>query len=149
MRFGTSGPAHPVGTCNRRKKKRKKGRGRHTKVSQIHWLHATGSSMPVMSLWVKEGGWPRTETVGGTRVGDARDVGAGCCRCHQDLATAWLVLAKQGRGRVRTVFGCVSRECTNAHNWEKKKRTKKNEKRKEKKENQTHCLYISFMPLAV
>ena len=62
--------------------------------------------------------------------------GAGGRRRRQDLATAWplRLLAKRERGRTKTVFGCVSKGCTNAQDWEKKtKSEKKKEKEKEKK----------------
>jgi len=93
----------------RKKEKIRKKEKRGEEGVQGDLLHATGSSMPVVSLWVEESGWPCIEIVGGTWVGDARDVGAGGCRRHQDLVTAWpvLLLAKQERGRVRTVFGYV------------------------------------------
>jgi len=52
--------------------------------------------MPVVSLCVKEGGWPCIKIMGGTWVGDAYDMGAGGCH-HQDLETVWplQLLAKQ------------------------------------------------------
>jgi len=102
--------------------------------------------MQVVSLCVEEGGQPCVEIIGGTWVGDACDVGAGSCHCRQDLAMVWLLwlLAKQERGRVKMVSGCVSRGCANTQDWEKRKRKTKNEKRKKKKRN-TYSLgaYIS------
>ena len=92
----------------------------------------------MVSSCVEEGGWPRVEIVGGTWVGDARDVGAGGRRRCQDLATAWSLrlLAKRERGRVKTVFGCVLRGCANAEDWEKeKKKWKKKTKNESKKRN--------------
>jgi len=112
--------------------------------------------MPVVSLCVKEGGWPCIEIMGGTWVGDAHDVGAGGHYC-QDLEMAWplQLLAKQEQGCVKTMFGCVLRGCTNAQDWEKrkekteKKKEKQKRERKKKKHTLTVSLYISFMALAV
>ena len=77
--------------------------------------------MLVVSLCVKEGGWPHIEIMGGTWVGDACDVGVGGLCHRQDLETAWLLqlLAKQEQGCVKTMFRCVSRGCTNTQDWEK------------------------------
>ena len=124
------------------KKKEKKGE-EDIQGEPIHWLHATGSSTPVASLCVEEGGRPRVETTGGTGVGDARDVGAaGHRRRRQVLVTAWLLryLAKREWGRARMVFGCVLRECANAQDWEKKNEKNKNEKRERKKKRKTDSL---------
>ena len=123
-------------------------------MSLIHWLHATGSSTPVASLCIKEGGRPRVEIVGGTWVSDTCNVGAGRRRRRQDVATAWplRLLAKRERGCAKTVFGCVSRGCANAQDWEKKrkdKRKKEKRERKKKKNGLTVSLYTSFMALAV
>jgi len=82
----------------------------------------------VVSLCVKEGGWPCIKIMGGTWVGNARDVGAGSLHRRQDLETAWplWLLAKREWGHVKTMFRCVSRGCANAQDWEK--RNEKNEK---------------------
>ena len=97
--------------------------------------------MPVVSLCIKEGGWPCIEIMEGTWVGDAHDVDTGGhCHC-QDLEMAWplRLLAKREQGRVKTMFGCVLRGCTNAQDWEKRKekteKKMKNEKEKGKKRN--------------
>jgi len=138
-----------------RKKEKKRKEGEDIQGDQ---LYATGSSMPVVSLCIKEGGWLRIKIVGGTWVGDVRDVDAGGQHHHQDLETAWplRLLAKQEWGHVKTMFGCVLKGCTNAQDWEKKKRKngkKKNKKqkreRKKKKHGPTISLYIGFMALAV
>ena len=84
--------------------------------------------MPVVSLCVEEGGQPCIKIIGGTWVGDAYNVGAGSRRRRQDLAMVWLLwlLAKQERGHVKMVSGCVSRGCANTQDWEKRKeKTKK------------------------
>ena len=68
-------------------------------------------------------------------MSDACNVGAGGRRRRQDLATAWplQLLAKREWGRAKTVFGCMSRGCANAQDWDKKRKDKrKNEKRKKK-----------------
>jgi len=129
--FGTSGPARHVGHATEKKRKDKKKEKRGEEGIQGDPLHATGSSMLVVSLWVEEGGWLRVEIVEGTWVGDAHDVGAGGCCHRQDLATVWPVrlLAKREWGRVRTVFGCMLRGCTDAQDWEKRKEKTKKEKR--------------------
>jgi len=151
VHFSTSRPARHVGHATEKKRKDKKKKKRGEEGIQGDPLHATGSSMLVVSLWVEEGGRPHVKIVGGTWVGDAHDVGAGGCHRRQDLAMAWPVqlLAKQERGHVRMVFGCVSRGCTNAQDWEKRKEKKKKEKEKKKKHGLTESLYISFMPLAI
>ena len=48
---------------------------------------------------------------------------------------AWQLdlLARQAWGRVRLVFGCVSRGCANAQDWEKKMKVKKTTKKKSEK----------------
>jgi len=106
----------------RKKKKEKRGE----EGAQGDPLHATGSSMPVVSLCVKEDGWLCVEIVGGTWVGDAHDVGAGGRRRRQDLETAWplRLLAKREWGHVKTMFRCVSRGCANAQDWEKKTKSR-------------------------
>jgi len=54
------------------KKRKKKGGGKNIPRESIYGLHAAASSMPVISLWVKEGSllcanWrPCIETMGGT-----------------------------------------------------------------------------------
>ena len=58
----------------KRKKERKKQKGEDIQSDQ---LHATGGSTPVVSLCIKEGGWPRVKIMGGTWVCGARDMGAG------------------------------------------------------------------------
>jgi len=67
--------------------------------------------MPVVSLYVKEGGWPCIEIVGGTWVSDACNVGVGGSCCHQDVVMAWplQILAKREQGHAMTVFVCMSR----------------------------------------
>ena len=69
-------------------------------------------------------------------MGDARDVGASGHH-HQDLVMAWQLdlLARQGWGRMRLVFGCVSRGCANTQDGKKKK---KSEKKSEKQTYQKH-----------
>ena len=118
MRFGTSGPAHRIRHATEKKRKDKKKEKRGEEGAQGDLLHATGSSMPLVSLYVEEGGWPCVEIVGG-RVGDACDVGAGSRHRRQDLETAWplRLLAKREWGHAKTVFGCVSRGCANAQDW--------------------------------
>ena len=98
-------------------------------MASSHWQFNAGGLF-------EEGGWPHAEIVGGTQVGDARDVGAGSRCCRQHIATALLLqlLAKRARGRARTVFGWVSRGCTNAQHWKKKRKAKK---RKEKKKTKS------------
>jgi len=49
------------------------------------------------------------------------------------------LLAKRERGRAKTVFGCVSRGCANAQDWEKKKRKNEKKRKKKEKEKRTHC----------
>ena len=136
-------PGQPVPSGMRQRKKDKKKEKRGEEGIQGDQLHATGSLMPVVSLCVEEGCRPRVEIIGGTWVGDARDVGAGGCRRRQDLAMVWplRLLAKRRRGRARTVFRYVSSGCANAQDWEKRKETRKNEKRKERKKKgkRTHC----------
>ena len=58
---------------------------------------------------------------GGDSAGDARDVGASG-RCRRDLVMAQQLhlLARQGWGRVRLMFGCISRGCAIAQDWKKK-----------------------------
>jgi len=105
--------------CNK-KEKEKKGGGKNIPRESIYGLHAAARSMPVISLWVKEGSplcadWrPHVETMGGTWARGAHGVDAGSC-CHQDLAMAPLfcLLARQGWGRARTVFGCMLKGCAN------------------------------------
>jgi len=58
----------------KRKKERKKQKGEDIQSDQ---LHATGSSMLVVSLCIKEGGWLCIKIMGGTWVCGACDVGAG------------------------------------------------------------------------
>jgi len=70
-------PGRPVPSSMRQRKKEKKTEKKGEEDIQGDWLHATGSSMLVVSLWFEEGGRPCVEIVGGTWVGDARDVGAG------------------------------------------------------------------------
>jgi len=73
----------------------------------------------------------------GGLVSNARDVGASSHH-RQDLMMAWQLdlLARQAWGHARLVFGCVSRGCANAQDWEKKK-VKKTTKKK-KSEKRTH-----------
>ena len=107
-------------------KKRKEKKEMHTCCKPIHRLHSTGSSMPVVSLWVKGHGRLHAnhrlcaEAMGG-HAGDACNV----CSSgrHQDLTMALQLdlLARQGWGCARLVFGCVSRGCANTQDWEKKK----------------------------
>ena len=95
--------------------------------------------MPVVSLWVEDG-WPRVEIVGGTWVGDARDVGAGGLRHRQDLATVyrlWL-LAKQSRPHEDGVRMCVEGVRKRTGLGKKKRKTKK------KKCGLTVSLYIGL-----
>jgi len=96
--------------------------------------------MLTVSLWVEGRGRLHAdhrlhaETVGGkgTCAGDARDVGAGG-RCR-DLAMAQQLdlLARQAWGHARLVFGCISRGCANAQDWEKKNESEKNNQKKKK-----------------
>ena len=73
---------------------------------------------PAVSLWVEghhrlhANHRPRTEAVGGTCVGDVRDVGASGHR-HRDhmVARQLHLLARQGWGCARLLFGCVKRVC--------------------------------------
>ena len=126
----------------RAEKKKKKG-GRKTYRVSLYIGFMPGSSTPVASLCVEEGGRPCVEIMGGTGVGDARDVGAASRGRHQDLVTAslpWL-LAKRERGHARIVFGCVLRVCTNAQDWEeKKKKKRKTKKEKKKRKRKTDSL---------
>jgi len=128
--------------CDREKKNEKRKEGEDIQGDQ---LHATGSSMLVVSLCIEEGGWPCIEIVGGTWVGDAHNVGAGgLCHC-QDLEMVWLLwlLAKREWGRVKTMFRCVLRGCANAQDWEKRKEKKKKKKQKKKekgKKKNAHLL---------
>jgi len=126
--------------CDREKKNEKRKEGEDIQGDQ---LHATGSSMPVVSLCIEEGGWPRIEIMGGTWVGNAHDVGAGgLCHC-QDLEMVWplWLLAKQEWGRVKTMFRCVLRGCANAQDWEKRKKKKKKKKRTEKGKKKTRTCW--------
>jgi len=70
-------------------------------------------------------------------VGDACNMGSSSC-C-QDLAIAWQLdlLARQGWGHARLVFGCMLRGCANAQDREKKRKVKKNEKEKKMKSRLT------------
>jgi len=73
-----------------------------------------------------------------------------CCR--QDLETAWplQLLAKREQGPMKTVFRCVSRGCTNAQHWGKRKEKRKKKRERKKKEcGLTVSLYIGFMALAI
>jgi len=89
VRFGTSGLACCIRHATEKKRKDKKKEKRGEEGAQGDPLHATGSSMLVVSLCVKEGGWPCVKIVGGTWVGDACDVGAGGCHHRQDLKMVW------------------------------------------------------------
>jgi len=108
-----------------KKQKRKEKKKTRTCWKPIHRLHGTGSSMPVVSLWVEGRGRlranhrPCAEAVGG-HAGDACNVYSS--GCHQDLTMAPQLdlLARQGWGHARLVFGCVSRGCANAQDREKK-----------------------------
>jgi len=140
-------PGQPILLGMQQRKKDKKKEKRGEEGIQGDWLHATGSSTPVVSLCIEEGGQPHIEIIGGTWVGNACDVGAGGCHHHQDLAMVWLLrlLAKQERGCVKMVSRCVSRGCANTQDWEKRKQKTKNKKkqkqktkRKKKKETQTY-----------
>jgi len=99
--------------------------------------------MPVVSLCIEEGGWPHVKIMGGTWVGDACDVGADGHHHCQDLEMAWplQLLAKQEWGHVKTMFGCVSRGCANAQDWEKRKEKMEKKKKKRKEKKETHTYY--------
>ena len=90
-------PGRPVpsgirhATEGREKKRKKKKGGRKTYRVSLYIGFMPGSSTPVASLCVKEGGWPRVEIMGGTGVGDVGDVGAAGRRRRQDLVMAWLL----------------------------------------------------------
>ena len=97
--------------------------------------------MPAVSLWVEGRGRsradhrPRAETMGGgggTRAGDACDVGAGGRR--QDLAMVRQLdlLARQAWGHARLASGCVAGGCANAQDRKKKESEKNNQKKKAK-----------------
>jgi len=107
-------------------KKRKEKKETRTCYKPIHWLHGTGSSMPVVSLWVEGRGQLHAnhrlyaEAMGG-HVGDACDVCSSGRRQDLTMAPQLDLLARQGWGRARLVFGCMSRGCANAQDWEKKK----------------------------
>jgi len=98
--------------------------------------------MPVVSLCIEEDGRPRVEIMGGTWVGDARDVGAGCHRRRQDLATAWPLSASgQARAGAREdgVRMCVER--VRKRTGLGKEKTKKRKKEKEKRKRKTDSLW--------
>ena len=100
----------------------------HTYCKPIYQLHGTGSSMLAISCGSKGmvGCMPTTgctQKLWGGLVSDACDMGASG-HCCQDLIMAWQLdlLARQAWGHVRLVFGCMSRGCANAQDWEKKKK---------------------------
>jgi len=96
----------------------------HTCYKPIHRLHGTGSLMPAVSLWVEGRGWSRAnhrpcaEAMGG-HVGDACNVCSSGRRQDLTMAPQLDLLARQGWGCARLVFGCVLRGCTNAQDREK------------------------------
>jgi len=112
-----------------KKKKRKEKKEMHTRWKPIHRLHGTGSSMPAVSLWVEGRGQshadhrPCAEAMGG-HAGDACDVCSSGCRQDPTMAPQLHLLARQGWGRARLVFGCVSRGCANAQDREKKTKSR-------------------------
>jgi len=132
----------------KKKQKKKQKRERKKKkctltVSLIYQLHGTGSSMLAISCGLKGmvGCVPTTgctQKLWGGLVSDACNVGASG-RCRQDLMMAWQLdlLARQAWGHVRLVFGCMSRGCANAQDWEKKTKVKKTTKKKKVKSGLT------------
>jgi len=112
----------------RKKKRERKKKETRTHCKPIHRLHGTGSSMPAVSCELKGmvGCVPTTgcaQKLWGGLASNACNAGASGHHC-QDLMMAWQLdlLARQAWGRARLVFGCVSRGCTNAQDWEKKKK---------------------------
>jgi len=99
--------------------------------------------LPVQDLFVGQRGWLVVCRLQAVCRNCGWDIGRWCTwghHCCRDLAMALLfcLLARQGWGHARKVFGCMSKGCANAQDW-KKKKSNKNENENEKMKNRlTH-----------
>jgi len=123
----------------KKKEKRKEKKGMQTYCKPIHWLHGTGNSMPVVSLWVEGHGQscanhrPCTEAVGG---GDMQVMHATWVQAVVVETLYWhgnLIFWPGKGGGTRGWYLGACQEGAQMHRTGKKKKTKAKKTTKKKK----------------